>query len=63
MTIIWPTGAINNQWLQVTVLANADTGLSETDVFYFGNAIGESGNSPTDAMVNAADMLGARDNP
>ena len=31
-------------------------------MFYFGNAIGESGNSTSDAKVNAFDMLGARNN-
>ncbi len=41
-------------------LATANTGLAEPDVFYFGNAIGESGNSSTDAAVTAADALAAR---
>ncbi len=30
--------AIQNAWLRVTVLANANTGLAANDVFYFGNA-------------------------
>ena len=30
-------------------------GLSLPDVFYFGNAIGESGDSASDAIVEAAD--------
>ena len=47
----------------VTVLANETTGLAQPDVFYFGNAIGESGNSTTDAKVNAFDMLGNRTTP
>jgi hypothetical protein len=34
--------------------------LPADDVFYFGNSIGDSGNSTTDANVNAADVLGAR---
>jgi len=63
VTIIWPSNAIQQQWLQVTVLATANTGLSENDVFYFGNAIGETGNAATDARVNAIDMLLARNNP
>ncbi len=29
-------------------------------MFYFGNAVGEAGNSPTDAMVNTADEIIAR---
>ncbi len=62
VTILWPDNAIAKQWLRVKVLATADTRLPETDIFYFGNAIGESGNSATDAKVNAIDMLGARSN-
>ena len=54
---------IGKQWLQVTVLANGNTGLAEPDVFYYGNAIGESGNSATDARVNAIDVVLARNNP
>ena len=60
VTIIWPDGAIANQWLQVTVLANEHTGLAEPDVFYFGNAIGESGNATGNAIVNATDEIMAR---
>jgi len=63
ITLIWDDGLIANQWLQVTVLATARTGLSVPDVFYFGNAIGETGNSAADARVNAADVLLARNNP
>ena len=44
-------------------LANENTALEEPDVFYFGNAIGDSGNSAADASVNAQDIGGARDNP
>ena len=70
VTIIWldydPDDPLNTavakNWLQVTVLATTNTGLAEPNIFYFGNAIGESGNSTTDAKVNAFDMLGARDN-
>ncbi|MFI5379361.1 MAG: CARDB domain-containing protein, partial [Tepidisphaerales bacterium] len=58
--IIWADGAIARDWLQVTVLADVNTGLASPSVFYFGNAIGESGNSPTDAAVTAADALAAR---
>ncbi len=63
ITVLWEDNAIKNGWLQTTVLANASTGLAEPDVFYFGNAIGDSGNSATDASVNAQDIGGARDNP
>jgi hypothetical protein len=63
VTILWPDGAIQGQWLQVTVLATAATGLAASDVFYFGNAIGETGNSPSDARVDAVDVLMARNHP
>jgi hypothetical protein len=53
--LIWPDGTIAKQWLQVTVLANANTGLAADDTFYFGNAIGEVGNSLANAIVTSAD--------
>ena len=55
MTITWADNAIENQWLQVTVKANANTGLAAADVFYFGNAIGESGNNSGNAVVDSQD--------
>ncbi|MBN2477406.1 MAG: lamin tail domain-containing protein [Pirellulales bacterium] len=63
VTIIWEDYVIAGQWLQVTVRATEDTGLRVPDVFYFGNAVGEAGNSTLDAKVNASDMLLARNNP
>ncbi len=63
VTIIWADGAIQNTWLQVTVKATANTGLAQNDVFYYGNAVGESGNSATDTLVNSADDVAARLNP
>ncbi len=61
VTILWDDNVIQRQWLQVTVLPTARTGLAEADVFYFGNAIGESGNSAADARVDAKDMLAVRE--
>jgi autotransporter-associated beta strand protein len=55
ITLIWDDGAIVNEWLQVTMLANQVTGLAADDVFYFGNAIGETGDSSSDALVTASD--------
>src|SRR5205085_5654352 len=46
-----------------TIKAGADTGISKDFVFYFGNAAGESGNSSSDAIVNATDEIGARNDP
>ena len=62
VTLVWQDGAIKKQWLQITVKANANTGLASSDVFYFGNAVGESGNDPANAIVNSTDELGARNN-
>ena len=61
--LTWPDGTLTDEWVQITVLADADTGLAANAVFYFGNAIGESGNSSSDAQVTLADELGAQDNP
>jgi hypothetical protein len=55
VTLIWPDGTIARTWLQVTVLATANTGLVSPDVFYFGNAVGEVGNTTANAIVTAAD--------
>ncbi len=63
VTIIWADGTIQNTWLQVTVKATAATGLAQNDVFYYGNAVGESGDSATNTLVNSADDVGARLNP
>src|SRR5258708_1697011 len=42
----WASGAIANQWLRVTVKADANTGLASPDVLYFGNLIGSAGRAP-----------------
>jgi len=63
ITITWPDYAIQNEWLQVTVLANEFTGLEEEDVFYFGNVVAEAGNSGSDTLVTTTDLLLARNNP
>ena len=60
VTIIWPDGAITRAWLQVTVRATTATGLSHPEVFYFGNAVGDSGNSTANANVDSADQLAVR---
>lgn len=60
ITIIWLDNVIAKKWLQVTVRATSATGLSKPDVFYFGNAVGESGNSTANATVDSADQLAVR---
>ena len=55
ITVIWDNNAIENEWLQVTLLADAHTGLAANEVFYFGNAIGATGANPNSAQVTSAD--------
>ncbi len=54
VTIIWADSAIANQWLQVTYTPAAD-------VFYYGNAIGDTGDSIDDAEVTPTDEIAVRD--
>jgi len=60
VTFTWPNGAICNKWLQVTVRAEA-IGLAHDDLFYFGNAVGDTGNSDENTYVNATDYVAVRD--
>jgi hypothetical protein len=63
ITLVWDDNAIRNTWLETKLLANDYTGLENDDTFYFGNAVGESGNDPGNAQVTIIDMLLARNNP
>jgi hypothetical protein len=69
--IIWPDGAITNTWLQVTLEGNdeaggfnTNTGLAASDVFYFGNRIGDTfqNSSPAVFFTNAGDQIAVRNN-
>ena len=60
ITLIWPNGAIKNQWLRVTVKADAVSWLPRDDVFYFGNLVGETGDAATPLWVSAVDFNAAR---
>jgi hypothetical protein len=62
VTFTWPDKQLKNRWVQVTVKANADTGLSQPDVFYFGNLSGETGNDmqSASATVTGADVTRTR---
>ena len=71
--IIWNGAAAPiKQWLNVIVLANADTGLAQKvgypvghgDQFFFGNAVGNMGTGDTvaNALVTAADEAAIRAN-
>jgi len=61
--LIWADNVIQNTWLQVTVLADAATGLASPHVFYYGNSIGETGDNPSNTFVNAGDFIAVRDHP
>ncbi len=59
ITLVWPDNAIpNGNWLQVT-LKTETSGLTAPDVFYFGSAMGETGNNAwgtaPDAKVSSLD--------
>ncbi len=58
----WDDNTIQNTWLEITVLANPRTGLDADAKFYFGHAAGETGNSATDAQVDASDVFATRNN-
>ena len=61
VTIIWADNAIENQWLEVTV--NPTVGIPSQEVFYIGNAIGETGDSGLNALVTPTDEVDVRNNP
>ncbi|MEX0936422.1 MAG: VCBS repeat-containing protein [Pirellulales bacterium] len=63
VTLVWPDNAIEKQWLRVVVLPTTRTGLTSPDIFYFGNAIGDTGGNPYLAAVDPSDELQTRQNP
>jgi len=73
VVLTWANGDISKKWLEVIVLANANTGLAQKpgypvgqgDVFFFGHALADTGagNTATQANVSVTDELGARNNP
>ena len=64
--IEFPNNAIQNTWLRITLLGNANTDLAANDIFYFGSAIGEMnvGNlgSPALIRVDESDLMRVRQN-
>ena len=63
IVITWADNAIPNaNWLRVTVLANANTGLAANDVHYWGSSIGETNNNPPFTDVTSADEIECRNN-
>ena len=63
VTFTWADGTIKNQWLQVTVKANANTGLASDDVHCRGHQVGETGNNLANSTVNFDDTLLVLNNP
>ena len=62
VTITWSDNSIRNTWLQVSVLPTANTGLARSDVFYFGNIPGETGDDRAFATVSSEDYVRTRRN-
>lgn len=60
VTLTWPNATFRNCWVEVRMKATPQTGLALDDVFYFGNALADTGNSASDYRVTAADVLGLR---
>jgi glucose/arabinose dehydrogenase len=62
--LVWADGAIKEEWLEVIVKPTANTGLAANDVFFFGNAVANSGGGDTATLseTNSVDELGARNN-
>jgi hypothetical protein len=56
--LTWPDHAIENTWVEISVLATAATALEDPVSFYYGNAVGESGNSSADGLVDWGDVWG-----
>jgi hypothetical protein len=55
VTLIWRDNDIQNQWLQVTIKTTANAGLAASDVFYFGNLIGDTGVNSTGIYATLAE--------
>lgn len=56
VTIVWADGAILAKWLEIKIQPSSDTGFLVEDQFFFGNAIGETGDGSL-ALVNSTDLL------
>ena len=54
LTLTFPDGAVRNTWLRVTVRPTAATALAAADVFYVGNAVGETFDAPAAGTTLAA---------
>ena len=59
VTLTWRDRSIRNEWLQVTLHANADTGLAAPHVFCFGNLVGDTGDAPGAVAVVSEEEVSA----
>ena len=55
VNLSWLTGGVENTWLEITLMANASTGLGSPDTFYFGHMFGDTSGdgevTPLDALI------------
>jgi VCBS repeat-containing protein len=58
----WADNAIADRWLQIKVLANANTGLRNPDVYYIGHLLGETSGTTSGGnfLVQIADITPVR---
>jgi hypothetical protein len=63
ISLIWGGSAVRGKWLQVHLKATEFASVTWPDTFYFGNAVGDTGNNPGNARVDPADQLLVRTNP
>jgi len=57
VSLIWPAGTIVDQWLEVSVLSDGPGSIvGATDVHYWGNQRGDTGNSTANTTVNSGDV-------
>lgn len=52
--IRWADNAIQNRWLRITILANANTGLAQPEVYYLGHLLGETIGPSDDGIYTVA---------
>jgi hypothetical protein len=57
----WPDNSIKNQWLRLSVKANANTGLVDPEVYYLGHLQGEVTGASGDLFtILVGDILAIR---
>ena len=59
VTITWDEGAVVDQWLQITILADGQVNTAGNEVFYFGNWVGDVDG---DGYVGISDVFDIWDN-